>query len=472
MTHQKHESLSIRAAQQLTITTNTPPQIPSLTPRWVSKLLKWINVENGIYRVNKVRQRAIDWDRKLVIARDVDRVKEMSVEYFCGLLNQVSLFRGIPDTVVHELAKSMSYKKVKAGELIVKEGSDGDAFYIILGGQFEVSVKNTTKEKVIIKSLSGGDYFGELSLLEEVPRNATIVSTTVGELLVLDKKSFLTMTNNASLKSHLDAELAERKKALLLLNEYGESQIPLISGHYGEPIIPQGYADYDVSPVEIHLEVVQSILSMHTRVTDLYNTPHNQLEQQLKIVLENINERIEWEIINNKSIGLLNNVSVEQVIHPLNGAPTPDDLDALIALVWKKPTFFIAHPETIAAFGRECTFRGVPPVIVEILGAKFISWRGLPLIPCNKVRINTSTKVPTSDIILIRTGEQDQGVVGLHKNNLGDSDKSFFVQSMGINNKSIANYLVSKYFSLAVLVPDALAVMKNVEIGHYHSYNK
>ena len=46
------------------------------------------------------------------------------------------------------------------------------------------------------------------------------------------------------------------------------------------------------------------------------------------------------------------------------GAPTPDDLDELIARVWKEPAFFLAHPRAIAAFGRECTRRGVPPPTV------------------------------------------------------------------------------------------------------------
>jgi hypothetical protein len=48
-------------------------------------------------------------------------------------------------------------------------------------------------------------------------------------------------------------------------------------------------------------------------------------------------------------------------IKPRAGAPTPDDLDELIAKVWKEPAFFLAHPRAIAAFGRECTRRGVPP---------------------------------------------------------------------------------------------------------------
>lgn len=55
------------------------------------------------------------------------------------------------------------------------------------------------------------------------------------------------------------------------------------------------------------------------------------------------------------------------------GAPTPDDLDELLALVWKKPAFFLAHPKAIAAFERECTWRGVPPVTSNLFGTPVIA---------------------------------------------------------------------------------------------------
>ena len=69
------------------------------------------------------------------------------------------------------------------------------------------------------------------------------------------------------------------------------------------------------------------------------------------------------------------------------GAPTPDDLDELIARVWKEPAFFLAHPRAIAAFGRECTRRGVPPPTVTLFGSPFLTWRGLPLVPCDKLHV-------------------------------------------------------------------------------------
>ncbi|MEI9903296.1 MAG: hypothetical protein WDN06_04485 [Asticcacaulis sp.] len=93
-----------------------------------------------------------------------------------------------------------------------------------------------------------------------------------------------------------------------------------------------------------------------------------------------------------------------------NGRPTPDDLDELIARVWKQPAFFLAHPKAIAAFGRECTRRGVPPPTVSIYGSPFLTWRGIPLVPSDKVKIENGK----SKILLLRTGQARQGVIGLY----------------------------------------------------------
>ena len=185
------------------------------------------------------------------------------------------------------------------------------------------------------------------------------------------------------------------------------------------------------------------------------------------MAIETIKERQESELINNKEYGLLHSVAPSQIIKTRHGAPTPDDLDELITKVWKEPGFFLLHPLAIAAFGRECTRRGVPPPTVSLFGSQFLTWRGVPLIPSDKLPIvNGKTK-----IILLRTGESRQGVVGLFQPGLqGEQSPGLSVRFMGINEKAIASYLVSLYCSLAVLVDDAIAVLDNVEIGKYHEY--
>src|SRR6202034_1358692 len=234
------------------------------------------------------------------------------------------------------------------------------------------------------------------------------------------------------------------------------------------PDLPETFVDYVDNPREYFLKAVTTVLDVQTRVSDLYSQPFDQVQEQLRLLIEKVKERQEGELINNGEYGLLASAAPSQRIRTRKGPPTPDDLDELLTKVWKEPGFFLAHPRAIAAFGRECTRRGVPPPTVTLFGTPFITWRGVPLIPTDKLTFeNGLTK-----ILLVRTGERKQGVVGLYQPNLpGEQTPGLAVRFMGINSKAIASYLVSLYCSLAVLTEDSLAVLEGVETGRYHEYN-
>jgi len=184
-------------------------------------------------------------------------------------------------------------------------------------------------------------------------------------------------------------------------------------------------------------------------------------------MIEKVKERQENELVNNAEYGLLHNVVPEFHVKPKKGAPTPDDLDELIAKVWKEPSFFLAHPRAIAAFGRECTRRGVPPPTLNLFGSQFLTWRGIPLVPSDKLAV----KAEKTNILLLRTGEKKQGVIGLFQPGLpGEVSPSLSVRFMGINHKAIASYLISLYCSIAVLTDDAIGVLEGVSVDQYHEY--
>ena len=234
-----------------------------------------------------------------------------------------------------------------------------------------------------------------------------------------------------------------------------------------ESELPQTFVDYEARPREYFLNSVATVLDIHTRISDLYSSPHDQIKEQLRLTVETIKERQESELINNADYGLLANVHDDQRISTLTGAPTPDDLDDLLTKVWKEPVFFLAHPLAIAAFGRECTRRGVPPPTASLFGSQFLTWRGVPLIPSDKLPIEDGK----TKILLLRVGEKRQGVVGLFQPGLaGEQSPGLSVRFMGINRNAITSYLISLYCSLAVLTDDALAVLEDVEIGKYHDY--
>jgi Arc/MetJ-type ribon-helix-helix transcriptional regulator len=231
--------------------------------------------------------------------------------------------------------------------------------------------------------------------------------------------------------------------------------------------LPEIYVDYEEKPREYTLNAVTTVLDVQTRISDLYRSPHDQIREQLRLMIEKIKERQENELVNNTEYGLINNVASEFKIKTRKGAPTPDDLDELIARVWKEPCFFLAHPRAIAAFGRECTRRGVPPPTVNLFGSQFMTWRGIPLVPSDKLAI----KGEKTSILLLRTGENRQGVIGLFQPGLpGEVSPSLSVRFMGINHKAIASYLISLYCSIAVLTEDAIGVLENVNVDQYHEY--
>jgi hypothetical protein len=260
-------------------------------------------------------------------------------------------------------------------------------------------------------------------------------------------------------------------------NEYGEKTIALLSSHRGEPVLPQTFPDYEECPREYPLSIIQTILRIHTRVADIYNSPLNQMNEQMRLTIEAMKERQEWEIINNPEFGLCHSVAPPMRIKCRKGTPTPDDLDELLAKVWKKPAFFLAHPKAIAAFGRECTARGVPPAAVNLFGSPFITWRGVPMVPCDKLLVGgrawTNAPCGKTSILLMRVGESEQGVIGLHQPGIPDEQHapSLTVKFAGIDNQSVSHYVLSLYFSTAVLTSDALGMLEDVEVGQYYDYN-
>ena len=239
--------------------------------------------------------------------------------------------------------------------------------------------------------------------------------------------------------------------------------------------IPQNYVAYETKPREYELGSISTIINVPTRVSDVYSSPYDQAGEQIGLAAESLRERQESQIINNDDYGLLKNIAEGQRIRPLNQAPTPDDLDELITKVWKDPSFFLAHPRAIAAFERECTRRGVPPVTVALHGGTFISWRGIPLIPTDKLFVDGQKKPKAkggkTSILLVRTGEAKRGVIGLYQNDLeGGQGRGLSVRMRGIDNDGNASYLLSLYCSAAILADDAIAALEDVEVGIYHDY--
>jgi hypothetical protein len=260
------------------------------------------------------------------------------------------------------------------------------------------------------------------------------------------------------------------ESGIFRLNKVDESKpIESICGQLDEGVIPSTYVPYVENPREYVLSSISTIVNVNARVSDLFSNPYDQVREQLRLVIENVKEKQENELLNNADYGLLNNVPESQKLKTRKGSPTPDDLDELLTRVWKEPSVFIAHPRAIAAFGRECTRRGVPPPTVSLFGTPFLTWRGIPLVPTDKINVKNSDS--KTKILLVRIGERKQGVIGLFQPGLpGEQSPGLSVRSMGIDNRSLAQYLISLYCSAAVLTDDAIALLEDVDVGQYYEY--
>jgi CRP-like cAMP-binding protein len=450
-------SLGTQAARRLATTTKTEPQMQAISSRWLLRMLPWVDVKGGTYRVNRRLQLRVGRGRVQFEQNGADDVRVVP-----ETLTELPVLRGYPDTeVLREIATRFQVREVRAGQVLFEAGQPVTEAYLVAHGRFTRFTTGKYGEEEIIGVVSGGDQLGDEAVGQDDPLwLSSVRAETSGVVLALPwdvLREFLGRV--PSLAAHLDAYVQRQQQPM---NRKGEADLPLQAGHTGEPTLSAGFVDYDLSPREYELSLTQTVLRVHTRVADLYNHPMDQTEQQLRLTIEEIRERQEWELVNNREFGLLHNTAYGQRMSTFAGPPTPDDMDDLLSMR-RKTKLFLAHPKAIAAFFRQCNRRGLVPGTATVEGHEIPAWRGVPIFPCNKIPVSPQH---TSSIIALRTGEADQGVVGLYQTGIPEEfQPGLNVRFMGIDANSIIRYLVTAYYSLAVLVPDAAGILENVQIG-------
>lgn len=473
MTESRHtidnQTLSVRAARTLSNPTLTAPQMLAVSPRWLLHLLPWVNVEGGTYQVNR-RRVVLTQGGRIVADIEGDRPRIRA-----GALRSIALLRHAGDTLLEAIAGLLFDERHNAGEDLYAEGDAGAKLYIVIKGKVEVTTTDAHGQKVRLALYGDGDYFGDTALLDDWRHTTSARTLTSSTFLTLDRAGFKELlAGSPELSAEFDELVRAHQEEGGKHNEYGEAGVDIASYNAGMPELQRTFVDYEDDPRQYSLNVMQTVIRLHTRVTDLYNNNYDQLREQLRLTFESMKERQEAEVLNNPEFGLLHAAAPSMRIQTRSGPPTPDDLDDLLSRVWKEPAFFLAHPRAIAAFGRECTRRGVPPPTVQMFGSPFLTWRGVPLVPTDKLLVNRSGSnhsAGLTSILLMRVGEQRQGVIGLHETGLpGEQVPGLSVRFMGIDDYSTASYLVTLYFSAAVLTEDALGVLENVEVGNYHDY--
>jgi CRP-like cAMP-binding protein len=103
-----------------------------------------------------------------------------------AFLRRIAIFAPLPPPAIERIVGSLRRVEVPAGEVLIRQGDVGDRFLMILHGDVRVS-----RNGEVIAERTSGDHIGEIALLRDVPRTATVTTTTPTELLILDRDPFL-----------------------------------------------------------------------------------------------------------------------------------------------------------------------------------------------------------------------------------------------------------------------------------------
>jgi CRP-like cAMP-binding protein len=446
-------SLSPQAARKLATTAKTHPQMQGISPRWLLRVLPWEEAGGGTFRVNRRLAHAVP-EGLVSVAGLGD-----SLRIAPGELRALPALRDFDDQgVLGELAGRLERRDYRPGDVLAAIGQPADRVCLIAHGKVARVGAGKYGAEMTLGTLADGHYFGD-RVLAGPPASweFTARAATACTVFVLSAEHVAQIAGRTMLGAHLDGYRASLSRPR---NSRGEAEIALAVGHWGEPDLPGTHAAYDTSPREQELSVAQTVLRVHTRVGDLYNDPMDQVDEQIRLTIEALREQQESELVNNPEFGLLANAAPGERIHTRSGPPTPDDVDELLCRR-RKTRLFLAHPKAIAAFGRECTRRGLYPSTAGLDGQQVMAWRGVPVLPCDKIPVSDHG---VTSILAMRTGLKDDGVIGLRQTGIPDErEPGLSVRLRGTDDKGIVSYLVSAYYSAAILVPSALGVLDNVE---------
>ena len=193
------------------------------------------------------------WGRKLLVplmarvAALNKHAEKLARREALDALRAIPLWRDLPDARLLEIARAMRVQNVPAGAAVVRQGERGDAFYVIARGAFQVDVNGVT-----VRRMTRGDYFGEVALLTQAPRNATVIASEAGRVFALDAEKFQALlARDLESKRQLESAMEYRAEiaALPLFQELSPSELDLVvtkleplSVDAGAVIIQQGEA--------------------------------------------------------------------------------------------------------------------------------------------------------------------------------------------------------------------------------------
>ncbi len=133
------------------------------------------------------------------------------LDHVIQFLHTVPMFQGLNDRQLNRLAKRFKDRSYGSGETIVTQGTLGIGLFIIESGSADVIRENRDGSKAVVNRLGPRDFFGELSLLDEEPRTASVIATSDSRCLVLTQLDFMSALNeDAEIPILMLKEMAKR----------------------------------------------------------------------------------------------------------------------------------------------------------------------------------------------------------------------------------------------------------------------
>ncbi|MBW1988846.1 MAG: Crp/Fnr family transcriptional regulator [Deltaproteobacteria bacterium] len=197
------------------------------------------------------------------------------------LLTKIPLFQTLTPEDLEDLAGLLRFQKVRAGEVLFRKGSEGTTLYIIQKGCVKIVLPSRLGDEMIITLFTAGEFFGELSILDGMPRSADAVAVEPTELLLLSRNDFLHFLkkNDAAMQDILGCLSARLRKTDDLLEDSSFLNIP---ARFAKKIIQLGemFGKKDGNTMEIHLRLTQKDLA------DMVGATRESINKELRVLRE------------------------------------------------------------------------------------------------------------------------------------------------------------------------------------------
>lgn len=197
------------------------------------------------------------------------------------LLTQIPLIKNLAHEDLTELGTLFREQKVKKGEVLFRKGSEGTTLYIIQKGAIKIVLPSRLGDERIVAIFSTGDFFGEMALLDGMPRSADAIAIKSSKLLLLNRSDFFRFLkkSDAAMEKILSSLSMRLRKADDLLEETSFLNIP---ARLAKTLLEIGetFGHEDGAGLEIKLKLSQKELA------DMVGATRESINKELRVLRE------------------------------------------------------------------------------------------------------------------------------------------------------------------------------------------